>query len=208
MPAESTVVPRWATRAWECSDDTLFVETHELQLGRLRLQAPMFAIRRFGLWVPDGVCVEWGDTKRAGAVIRSVMACWSPSPVPHVTYERSVVPTIPAVRPERDADLMAERDRLAAERDAYREDLHEVRESYRHVIEQRNRLRAALAWYADPESYLDGSPGEWVTHPGHPGSYTGFSETEFEHDHGQRARDALCSAPHRSDASRPQDSAA
>ena len=53
------------------------------------------------------------------------------------------------------------------------------------------RLREALAFYADEQNYHDGIPGEWVTYPGHPGSYTGFSETEFEEDHGERARAAL-----------------
>jgi hypothetical protein len=60
-----------------------------------------------------------------------------------------------------------------------------------HYEAENARLREALAWYAEKDNWLDGTPGEWVTYPGHPGSYDGFSETEFEHDHGERAREAL-----------------
>lgn len=52
------------------------------------------------------------------------------------------------------------------------------------------RLHEALCFYADPDHYDDeGRPGEWITTPGHPGSYDGFED--FESDNGDRARAAL-----------------
>lgn len=67
-----------------------------------------------------------------------------------------------------------------------------MRERAEQAEAERDRLREALRFYADPDNYDDeGAPGEWLTIPSNPSN--GGEEYDFDPDGGERARAALTS---------------